>query len=442
MSDHPDQALTAPPPISQWVQELLEGPTGQRQAAAAALAQVRPSPPAVVAAFVQALGDRNPLVAGPAGRALRDLGPGAVAPLLDALKDPAAERGVLKAAAHLLASLRPDSQVQRLVEELLCGDSRSQCEAAESLGGLGGREAREAVGPLAWALRKGPDVKVREAAGRALGRLGPLTPAVIPALAEVLEGAPPGAGPAAAQAVPVAAQALGRIGTPEAIEALLRALQGHRDAGVKCRVAESLGALLPPAPAAVGPLVGALNDESPAVREAAARALIAIGPGAVAELTAALRRGLPEVRRAAAAALGRLAPESGEALDALARALGDRDGPVVVHAAVAILKAFEANASVRLSRRQKREQSPGGDAPEDERALAVLIGVVRRKGGERRDRQHAAEALGRLGPAARPAVGALVKVVADESEDRLVRGSAWWALQRLAPEEAEKLKAP
>jgi HEAT repeat protein len=109
---------------------------------------------------------------------------------------------------------------------------------------------------------------------------------------------------------------------------------------------------------------------------------------------------------------------------------------------VAILKLFEANPSVRLSGQQKCEQSPGGYVPADERALAVLVRVVRCKGGDRRDRQHAAEALGRLGPAALPAVRALVKVIGDESEDRLVRGSAWWALERLAPQEAAKRKAP
>jgi hypothetical protein len=103
---------------------------------------------------------------------------------------------------------------------------------------------------------------------------------------------------------------------------------------------------------------------------------------------------------------------------------------------------FAAAEAVRTACQRKREQSPGGYVPEHERALAVLAGVVRRKGGERRDRQHAAEALGRIGPGARPAFRALAEVVADESEGRLVRGSAWWALQRVAPKEAEKLKAP
>src|SRR5690348_14478947 len=106
---------------------------------------------------------------------------------------------------------------------------------------------------------------------------------------------------------------------------------------------------------------------------------MAAGDPAVAALTVALRGERPEVRRQAAVALVRLAPGCWAAVDALAVATGDDDGGVAVHAAVAIIKIFEANAGVRLSCRQRRERSPGGYVAENEKALAVLTGLVGRK---------------------------------------------------------------
>jgi HEAT repeat protein len=233
----------------------------------------------------------------------------------------------------------------------------------------------------------------------------------------------------------MAAKALGHIGTAKAVVSLLRTLRGHLDAGVRCTVAECLATISPPVAAVVGPLIKAWGDESPEVREAATVALINLGEMAVAKLAAALGQQPPEVRRRAAAALEKMAPRSLGAADALVLALEDEDGCVVVHAAAAILKIFAANPVTRTECRQGGRPLAGGPVPANERALNVLIDLVRCKGGPRQDRQHAAETLGRVGSGVTLAYQTLTEVVSDESENRLVRGSARWALERLGQEE-------
>jgi HEAT repeat protein len=419
---------------------MRTGPVAQRRSAADALARSLPLSPAAVAAFVLALADRDPAVAAQAAQAVRDLGSRATQPLLDAFADPLADGAVLKAVARTLAALWPANQAHPLIQDLLCGDASAQCEAAAALGLLG-RKASDAVPALLWSLRNAPDAKVREAAGLALGQLGPLLPVIVEALVRILEADPvTDPGPRRAAIPGSHAAILGRIGTPAAVAALLGVLRGHPDAGTRGTVATALGAIVPSIPATVGPLVEALADASPAVREAAGLALVAMGEGAVAGLTDALRDERLEVRQRAAAALGRMAPASRDVVEALGRATADGDGRVVVQAAVAVLKIFAAHESLRRASAEPRGRADRGRA--DERALAVLVGVVRRRTEACRHRQEAAEALGRLGPAVRAAAGALAEVVVDAKEDRLVRQSAWWALQRIAPEKAAGLKSP
>lgn len=455
MSKNLNHGPTVVLPIGQYRQESRNQSGSHLPSTAPSTGNISSLPHNTVEACVLALTDRDPQVADAAARALQSLGREAIQPLLAALSTPLARPGVMKIVSQTLADLCPDSQVHRLVKDLLCGDTRAQCEAAESTGELG-PDAREAIPILLWSLQRAPTTKVREAIALALERLGPVTPEVISGLAHALEGdhglatpdtsARSGAGPVAspglagerkhqAETGKIVAETLGRIGTPEAVRTLLRALRGHTDPDVKRTIAKSLGAIVPPVSAAVGPLVEALNDDSPNVREAAIQALATIGEAAVAKLTTALRRESAETRARAAAALSRMVPSSLKAIAALTQALDDGDGGVAVHAAAAILKIFEANADLRAACRQKGEQARNGYVPEDERALAVLTEFVARKSGGRRDRQQAAEALGRIGVAARPASGVLAAVVADKSDDHLVRESARWALQRLSEDE-------
>jgi HEAT repeat protein len=120
-----------------------------------------------------------------------------------------------------------------------------------------------------------------------------------------------------------AAQALGSLGDPRAVEALLQALRNDADAGVRKMAAWALGEI--ESPAAVGGLSQALRSDSSAeVRAMAAWALGEIESAeAVDALGAALRDSSVEVRRNAVWALGEI--ESAKAVEWLIPALQDAD---------------------------------------------------------------------------------------------------------------------
>jgi HEAT repeat protein len=120
-----------------------------------------------------------------------------------------------------------------------------------------------------------------------------------------------------------AAQALGSMGDPRAVEALLQALRSDADAGVRKMAAWALGEI--ESPAAVGGLSQAVRSDSSAeVRAAAAWALGEIESAeAVGALGAALRDSSVEVRRNAVWALGEI--ESADAVEWLVPALRDAD---------------------------------------------------------------------------------------------------------------------
>jgi HEAT repeat protein len=100
-----------------------------------------------------------------------------------------------------------------------------------------------------------------------------------------------------------AAEDLGRLKYPHATPALVVALSDE-DAGVRAAAADALGRM--GTEDAVGPLSRLLaEDPSPNVRQTAAQSLTLIGsPPALAALTKGLQSALPDVRRLAARALG------------------------------------------------------------------------------------------------------------------------------------------
>ena len=162
---------------------------------------------------------------------------------------------------------------------------------------------------------KDSDMRVREAAAEALGKIGPEE---VPALIKAL-------GDENSYVRSAAAEALGKIG-PEAVPALIRAL-GDEDSSVRWRAAYTLGEIGPEAKEAVLALIRALGDEDSSVRWRAARALGKIGPEAkeaVPALIEALGDKDEQVREAAAEALGKIGSEAKEAVPALIKALGDK----------------------------------------------------------------------------------------------------------------------
>jgi HEAT repeat protein len=175
-----------------------------------------------------------------------------------------------------------------------------------------------------------PDPKAREAAPRALGRIGPAAAPAVPALADALTDPD--------QAVRLsAASALGWIGpaAAPAVPALIEVL-ADPDQRVRGIASGALGLIGPPA---VPALANALADPDQQVRAYAALALREIGPAAapaVPALADALTDPDKGVRASAALALQMMGPAAAPAMPALADVLADRDQDLARIAAAAL----------------------------------------------------------------------------------------------------------
>jgi HEAT repeat protein len=187
-----------------------------------------------------------------------------------------------------------------------------------------------------------------------------------------------------------AARALGYIGDRRAIEPLIAALK-DKDPHVRNRAAGGLGNPAIEDARVVEPLIAALNDEFWRVR---ATAVVGLGgtkdPRAFELLIAALDDGHPNVRKRAAGTLGKI--KDHKAVEPLIALLTDDNQAVRAAAAVA-LSEFE-----------------------DSRAIEPLIAMVRKEDGEI-PRVRGLKALEKLGHA-----GAAKAI----RERRRHRSDEWW----------------
>ena len=173
-----------------------------------------------------------------------------------------------------------------------------------------------------------------------------------------------------------AAEKLGRLKTPLAVEELVRALDDV-SLPVREQAARALGEIRDPR--ATLPLVGKLSDASSGISGPAATALGKIGDkAALPALAAAAQLGPPTRRLAAMEALGRLSDES--VTEILSVLLGDPDQTIRTAAIRALAEREEPASLPSLVDHLAREQEPSN--------LAIL-----------------ADALGRIGePEAAPAL--------------------------------------
>jgi HEAT repeat protein len=178
----------------------------------------------------------------------------------------------------------------------------------------------------------------------------------------------------------------------EEIPALIERLRSS-DAAVRAESASDLRTLGPKASAAAGPLTALLEDATPAVRMSAAAALLRItssNPRAVAVLTAGMQDADPLIRAQAARAAG-LAGESAAALaPKLASLLSDSDE-------LTRLGALQAVATI-------------GPA-----AAGSATDAVTKMLDDPQAASDAADALGRFGPSARPALKRLAQMLTADS---------------------------
>jgi glyceraldehyde-3-phosphate dehydrogenase type I len=181
----------------------------------------------------------------------------------------------------------------------------------------------------------------RAKAAKALGKIGPVTDQVIPALIKALEDSD-------WEVRYYAAKALGKIGpvAKDAAPALIKVLEDS-DSYVRRYAAEALGKIGPVTDQVIPALVRALKGSDRYVHRYAAEALGKIGPvakDAAPALIKALEDSDSYVRRYAAEALGKIGPVTDQVIPALVRALEDSDRYVHRYAAEAIddLSDYEA----------------------------------------------------------------------------------------------------
>jgi HEAT repeat protein len=202
-----------------------------------------------------------------------------------------------------------------------------------------------------------------------------------------------------------AAKALGRIGDPSCVDAVIAELkQGHEQAGLALKLLKD--------PRGAGPVLPLLGDPDATMRERAADVLSVHGPEAVGPLLARLSDEAQRVRIQAARSLGRIGdPRAVEPLLAMLRRKADDE---------MLLKE-----SKLLGRPLMR--TPDGGAVDPGAPMCAA-----------QERVAAAEALGRIGD--RRAVGPLTAALKDPyGEVRRDATVALWAIR--TPRDAGALRA-
>lgn len=357
--------------VDEWIAALRSEWSISRHRAAEALGQL--GDVSAVEPLIAALRDEDQFVRDVSGKALGQIGDArAVEPLIAALGDNCAT------AVEALEKIAPDwrqceaakRQVPEFIAALGGGNWRVRQAAAEALGQIG--DAR-ALGPLIAALHC-EDLLVGLAATEALGKFG--VPAVKHLIAALRDKSH--------DIRRVAAEALGQIGDTLAVGPLILALRDN-NSEVRWAAAEALGKIGPHWPQSeaakrlVPDFIAALQDEDSSVSEAA-KALGQIGDvRAVDPLIMALRDEDPDVRESAAEALGKIGDV--RSVEPLITALRDEKGYVCG----AVGKAL-------------RQIAP--DWPQSEAAKRQVPEFIATLGdGNWRVRQAAAEALGQIGDA-------------------------------------------
>lgn len=351
----------------------------------------------------------------------------AVPPLIAVLNDP--DPAVRQASVWALGRLGDTRALEPLIGRLAYDESPEVHDGA--------MDALHAFGPAAVealiAALYAQDVDVREAAARALGRLGDAR--AVDSLTALLPESP-----GLFQKVNIAAaEALGRLGDARAVEPLTAALQAtsFRTKEIGRASAEALGHL--GGPRAIESLVTALtNVDDSDVRDACVDALVEIGSPAVEALIGAVQDDRGLARYYATETLGRIGdPRAVELLtqmlhddvgfsDEVVTALGQIGDPRAVGPLAERLRTeavrwvgFEHQAPILMAALGRL------GVPAVEPLIEALHVEGAHRGHEFAD-HYLAEALGRLGV---PAVEPLIEALHDP--DAFVRCVAAEALGRL-----------
>jgi HEAT repeat protein len=390
----------------------------------------------------------------------------AITALIAALQDP--DKDVRWSAAQSLEWMGADAKGAgpALIVALRDKDQSVRYAAATALGWI--RPDANVALPALRAQLKDDDSYVRAVAADAIGRYGKAAAGVVPALVAALKDEND-------YVRRESAAALGQIGSDaaKAIPPLIDILQHPGDPNTRWFVAEALGAIDTQGREAIPALTHALTDESANVRHGAAIALGAIGRNAKAALPAlqSVVQGKDATMRVAAAAtIWKITGDAKAAMPILQRTLDDAQSPDLFLAVSAVqdigpaAKAAVPSLTVLLRHKDPRLRARAAEAlgsigPPAAAAAASLAEAIRPSDGYRAERlaaaealwhinRHpraipvlidllksdadaasAAEALGRIGPAAREAIPALEDALKDSSS--YLRPSAAEALRKI-----------
>lgn len=314
--------------------------------------------------------------------------------------------------AAILAEQGPRAKfaIAELREALKDPDPLVRVKVAEALWQVE-RPSPGAVMPGLLRALKDKDPAVRTAACGVIGLMGNKGKGAVRQLVEMLKDKE-------LSVVIGAISALGDIGPTAADSApALLQMSGYSDFAIlEPLVGAALGAM---GAEVVPELTGALRDKSVERRRVAAYALGSIGPDArpaVKTLAARLTDEEPAVRFLAARALGSIGKDAKGALPRLRDATNDMDVTTRIRAALAVWQIGGDSTYVPLLTAALGDKAP-----------AV--------------RQNAAEALATIGPDAKDAAGALIKVLGDsEPTVRQAAAIALGSIGRAAPQSAAALR--
>jgi HEAT repeat protein len=443
--------------VDALVAGLVDQEVEIRRLAARGLSELGPDAREAVPSIIKALNDKDEQVRAGAAAALGNGGPVAIEipALIEALKDPApsVQYNAVKAAGRigpsakalvpalvarmdntaneLAARRRPDTTLYLFIIE----------EAAAAIGNVG-PSAKDAVPSLLEFV--GPGEFGNRSVARALGQIGPAAGAAIPKLKEVLSRDYGAKGPNGqnveiehtAHARIQAALALWRIDRQATAIPILSAMVEDKEERfrgnlfhVRAFAAWAIGEIGPEAAATVPVLTKLLEDDNDSVQTAAAFALGRMGPkaaSAVPALAATLTSG--KWSGETVEALGRIGPAARSAMPALI-ALSKKGYPGLTIGEAMWLVGGRADLAVpALVGALQADRAGAGSS--------TVIGGYREIVAGARMRKRAADALARMGPAAKPAVPALTVALADQF--LTVRQAAAEALKKIDPEAATK----
>jgi HEAT repeat protein/beta-lactamase regulating signal transducer with metallopeptidase domain len=317
-------------------------------------------------------------------------------------------------AARVAARLEPQAgrqAVSTLVEMLRDPDAEVSIRAASALGHLAPTEARAAVPMLKAHLREGPP-EIRIAAAGALAQCGPdEAQKAVPLLLEFLRDPDDEIWQRAAQALSQGGVVIPKAAFPEIMKMLQTPRTRHRTAQILARVdPRGLEEALPE-------LTEMLNDRQ--VRLVAVQVLGRMGPAArpaIPAILESMKNADAGFKGIAVQVVSRLSGDK-EAVPALIKLLKDpqrrllavqmlgRMGPAAKPAVPAIVETMKnADPAFKSAALQALSQLGGND-----NTVPELIELLKDPG----QRLQAVQILGRMGPAAKSAVPAVIQAMKD-----------------------------